>query len=82
MNVQLNDEKSLTDGKSPLTRQKWDKQREFVFTIVGSAIGLGNVWRFPYLCYKYGGGAFFVPYFIFLFGGGIPMVSIYFGYLK
>ncbi|CBY13504.1 unnamed protein product [Oikopleura dioica] len=72
----LNDEKSLTDGKSPLTRQKWDKQREFVFTIVGSAIGLGNVWRFPYLCYKYGGGAFFVPYFIFLFGGGIPMMLL------
>ncbi|TKS90829.1 Sodium- and chloride-dependent GABA transporter 3 [Collichthys lucidus] len=54
-------------------RGKWENNMEFVFSMAGEIIGLGNVWRFPYLCYKNGGGVFFIPYFVFLFFCGIPV---------
>ncbi|XP_003461825.1 sodium- and chloride-dependent betaine transporter isoform X1 [Cavia porcellus] len=54
-------------------RGQWTNKMEFVLSVAGEIIGLGNVWRFPYLCYKNGGGAFFVPYFIFFLSCGIPV---------
>uniref|UniRef100_A0A3B5MWD6 Transporter n=1 Tax=Xiphophorus couchianus TaxID=32473 RepID=A0A3B5MWD6_9TELE len=56
-----------------MDRGQWGNKIEFVLSVAGEIIGLGNVWRFPYLCYKNGGGAFFIPYLIFLFACGIPV---------
>uniref|UniRef100_A0A3Q1GMR7 Transporter n=1 Tax=Acanthochromis polyacanthus TaxID=80966 RepID=A0A3Q1GMR7_9TELE len=54
-------------------REKWANKMEFVFAMAGEIIGLGNIWRFPYLCYKNGGGVFLIPYCVFLFLCGIPV---------
>ncbi|XP_035469972.1 sodium- and chloride-dependent GABA transporter 2 isoform X1 [Scophthalmus maximus] len=54
-------------------RGQWGNKMEFILSVAGSIIGLGNMWRFPYLCYKNGGGAFLIPYMIFLFTCGVPV---------
>ncbi|XP_034394920.1 sodium- and chloride-dependent betaine transporter-like [Cyclopterus lumpus] len=54
-------------------RERWSKKREYILAAAGNVVGLGNVWRFPYLCYKNGGGAFLLPYCFFAFLCGVPL---------
>ena len=59
-----------------MTRQRWSSRTVFILAALGSAVGLGNLWRFPYLAGKYGGGAFLVPYLIALVLVGVPMLML------
>ncbi|XP_037122854.1 sodium- and chloride-dependent GABA transporter 3-like isoform X1 [Syngnathus acus] len=54
-------------------RGHWGTKVEFLLAVAGNIVGLGNVWRFPYLCYKNGGGAFLVPYLVFAVTCGVPL---------
>ncbi|KAM9838295.1 sodium-dependent neutral amino acid transporter B(0)AT3-like [Aulostomus maculatus] len=57
-------------------RPKWDNKVQYLLTSIGFAVGLGNVWRFPYLCQIYGGGAFLIPYLIALVFEGLPLLYL------
>lgn len=60
-------------------RDQWGSKMGFILAAVGSAVGLGNIWRYPYLLYSNGGGAFLIPYFFALFTAGIPLMILEFG---
>lgn len=51
-------------------------RKAFIFAAIGSAVGLGNIWRFPYVAYEGGGGAFVIPYLVALLLAGIPLLFL------
>ncbi len=59
-------------------REFWNTRFAFVMAAIGSAVGLGNVWRFPFRCYDNGGGAFLIPFFVAIFTAGIPLLILEF----
>eukprot|EP00069_Balaena_mysticetus_P006487 bmy_05113T0 len=60
------------------SRPQWDNKAQYMLTCVGFCVGLGNVWRFPYLCQSHGGGAFMIPFLILLVLEGIPLLHLEF----
>ncbi len=59
-------------------RESWGTRGGFILAAIGSAVGLGNLWGFPYKLYSYGGGAFLIPYIVALFLVGIPIMILEF----
>ncbi|KAM8882896.1 inactive sodium-dependent neutral amino acid transporter B(0)AT3 [Synchiropus picturatus] len=63
-------------GQEEPPRPQWDNKIQYLLTSIGFAVGLGNIWRFPYLCQIYGGGAFLIPYLIALVFEGLPLLHL------
>ncbi len=59
-------------------RENWGSRAGFILAAIGSAVGLGNVWRFPHECYSNGGSAFLIPYIIAMIVIGIPLLIMEF----
>ncbi len=57
-------------------RELFNSRNVFILAAIGSAVGLGNIWRFPYVAYTHGGGAFLIPYLIALLSAGIPLLFL------
>ena len=69
------DSLNLTNQEVEEEQAQWDSPMQFFMTILGFCVGLGNIWRFPYLCQKNGGGAFVIPFLLMMLLEGMPLLA-------
>ncbi|XP_062616935.1 sodium- and chloride-dependent glycine transporter 2-like [Saccostrea cucullata] len=60
-------------SEGDIERGRWGAKLDYMLSMVGYCVGLGNIWRFPYLCMRNGGGAFLIPFLFFLLACGLPL---------
>ena len=60
-------------------KNEWGSNLSFILAMIGSAVGLGNIWRYPYVLYSNGGGAFYIPYIVAILLMGIPFLILEYG---
>jgi neurotransmitter:Na+ symporter, NSS family len=65
-----------TDPSPEQRRGAFSSRKVFILAAIGSAVGLGNIWRFPYVAYEGGGGAFIIPYLVALLTAGLPFLLL------
>jgi NSS family neurotransmitter:Na+ symporter len=63
----------------PNHRAQWNTRWGFLSAAIGSAVGLGSIWRFPYVVYENGGGAYLLPYLVALISAGVPLMILEYG---
>ncbi|QIM16323.1 sodium-dependent transporter [Leucobacter insecticola] len=66
----------MSSLKRPAAREAFGSRNVFILAAIGSAVGLGNIWRFPYVAYEGGGGAFLIPYLCALLTAGVPLLFL------
>ncbi|XP_072361174.1 sodium- and chloride-dependent neutral and basic amino acid transporter B(0+)-like isoform X1 [Scyliorhinus torazame] len=63
----------VVENDDNVERGNWSSNADYLLSLIGCVVGLGNIWRFPYVAYKNGGGAFLIPYTLMLGLVGIPV---------
>lgn len=66
----------MAKTRTAAKKETFGSRNAFILAAIGSAVGLGNIWRFPYVAYENGGGAFIIPYLIALLCAGIPLLFL------